>query len=98
ALELPHTVYLLSRKPLAAEELSWVRAETSPAGATPQKIVAEVENHGAAVTRVQEIQVTSVSGKQEFGGFPLFPGQRRTFELEWNQRGTPAHIVLKLSH
>ena len=97
ALELPHTVYLLSRKPLNRDEVSWVHTEVSGAG-DKQKIVAEVENHGAGFTRVEEIQVTSSSGKQEFGGFPLFPGQRRAFELEWNQAGTPAHIVLKCSH
>jgi hypothetical protein len=97
ALELPHTVYLLSRKPLNRDEVSWGRTEVVGAG-YKQKIAAEVENHGAGFTRVEEIQVTSASGKQEFGGFPLFPGQRRAFELEWNQPGTPAHITLKCSH
>jgi hypothetical protein len=98
ALELPHTVYLLPRKPINREELSWVHAETAPGADKQQKIIAEVENHGSSLTRVQEIQVTSASGKQEFGGFPIFPGQKRNFELDWNQSGTPSHIVLKFTH
>jgi hypothetical protein len=98
ALELPHTVYLLPRKPINREEIALLHAESSASGDQQQKIVAEVENHGSGLTRVQEIEVTSPSGKQQFGGFPLFPGQRRSFELDWNQSGTPAHIVLKFTH
>jgi hypothetical protein len=28
----------------------------------------------------------------------LFPGQRRDFELDWDQPGTPEQIVLKFQH
>lgn len=97
ALELPHTVYLLSRKNLNRDEVVWEHLDISGSG-DKQKIVGEVTNRGTAFTRVQEIQVTSASGKQDFGGFPLFPGQHRAFELDWSQPGVPAHIVLKFSH
>jgi len=97
ALELPHTVYLLPKKPMSREEVAWVRAETAAMG-NQRRIVAEVENHGSSFSRVEEIQVTSTAAKQEFGGFPLFPGQRRIVELDWTQPGIPSHILLKFAH
>ena len=30
-----------------------------------------------------------------FPGFPVFPGQKRVIELDWDQPGTPSQIVLK---
>ena len=44
------------------------------------------------------MEVVSSSGKQTFAGFPLFPGQRRDIELDWDQPGTPKQIVLKFPH
>ena len=38
-----------------------------------------------------------VTGKQSFAGFPLFPGQRRDIEFDWDQPGTPKEIVLRFS-
>jgi hypothetical protein len=97
AVELPHTVYLLGRKSIDRSDVSWNRAETSVGGGK-RLITAEIENHGAEFSRIQEVEVTSASGKKTFAGFPLFPGQRRDFELDWDQPGTPEHIVLKFQH
>jgi len=81
AIELPHTVYLVGRKPLDQSQVSWNRAEISAEGGK-RLVTAEVENHGAEFSRIQEVEVTSTSGKQTFAGFPLFPGQRRDIELD----------------
>src|ERR1700719_4451673 len=97
AVELPHTVYLLGRKSIDRSDLSWNWAETF-AGGGKRLVIAEIENHGAQFSRIQEVEVTSASGKQTFAGFPLFPGQRRDLELDWDQPGTPEHIVLKFQH
>jgi hypothetical protein len=97
ALELPHTVYLLGHKSLEQSQVSWDRAEISVKG-DKRLITAEVENHGAEFSRVQEVEVVSSSGKQTFGGFPLFPGQHRQIELDWDQSGVPQQIVLKFPH
>lgn len=97
ALELPHTVYLLGRKPIDQSQVSWNRAEVAMKG-EKRLITAEVENHGNQFTRVEEIEVVSSSGKQNFGGFPLFPGQHREIELDWDQPGVPQQLVLKFSH
>ncbi len=94
ALELPHTVYLLGHKSLEEAKVSWNKAELTVQGGK-RRISAEVENHGADYGRVQEVEVLSSSGKQTFPGFPLFPGQRRDIEFDWDQPGTPKEIVLK---
>ena len=94
ALELPHTVYLLTKKPPAIEAVVWHRAEEVN---DKRQIQAEVENRGAEFSRVQEVEVTSTSGKKLYPGFPLFPGQRRSFQLEWDQPGEPQQIVLKFA-
>ena len=97
ALELPHTVYLLTRKQAAQDEVVLVKAGTSAEGGK-KLITGEIDSHSTEFTRIQEVEVTSPAGKQVFPGFPLFPAQKRTFDFEWEQSGTPAQIVLKFQH
>jgi len=97
ALELPHTVYLLGHKSLDQSKVTWNKAELAVQGGK-RRISAQVENHGTDYGRVQEVEVISTSGKQTFAGFPLFPGQRRDIEFDWDQPGTPKEIVLKFPH
>ena len=97
ALELPHTVYLLGHKSLDPSQVTWDRAEIIVKG-DKHLITAEVENHGTEFSRVQEMEVVSSSGKKTFAGFPLFPGQHREIELDWDQPGVPQQIVLKFPH
>ncbi len=96
-VQLPHTVYLLGKTPGQASDISWTQALTTTDTPKP-KIEAAVENHGTDVSRVREIEVTSPSGKQTYPGFPIFPGQHREFELDWDQSGTPSHIQLRFEH
>ena len=93
AIQLPHTVYLLDKKSLERDQVAWVRAESSAAG-NKRKIVADVENHGTEFSRVREVEVTSANGKQSYAGFPLFPGQRRLLDLDWDGSTVPEHIQL----
>jgi hypothetical protein len=92
ALELPHTVYLLGKKPLVRDSVVWLRAEVAK---SKKQILAEVENHSEDFGRVMEVEVDSTSGKKDYAGFPLFPGQRRRLELDWDQSGDPQKIILK---
>ena len=96
-LELPHTVYLLGKKPGQADDIAWIQAVSTSDSPNP-KIQAAVENHGTDVTRVREVEVTSATGKQIYDGFPLFPGQHREINLEWEQPGVPQHIRLTFEH
>jgi hypothetical protein len=98
ALELPHTVYLLDKKTLEQSQISWNKAELSMVG-DKRVISAEVENHGTEYGRVEDVEIVSSSGKHSsFGGFPLFPGQHRQIQVEWDEAGTPQQIVLKFAH
>jgi len=97
ALELPHTVYMLGHNPLDQSQVSWNKAQMEEAQ-NKRLITAEIENHSTAFSRIQEVDVVSSTGKQTFAGFPLFPGQRRAIELDWDQPGTPERIELKFQH
>jgi hypothetical protein len=97
ALQLPHTVYLLDKSSIERDQIAWIRAESSTAG-DKRQIVAEIQNHGHEFSRVREVEVTSANGKQSFPGFPLFPGQRRLLELDWDGSAQPQHIVLNFDH
>lgn len=89
-LELPHTVYLLTRQPLPREAVVLHRAESGR-----KQIEAEIENRGREFIRVQEVEISSTSGKKGFAGFPLFPGQRRILKLDWEEAGEPQRITLR---
>ena len=93
-IELPHTVYLLSRTPLRAGRVTFSRSEIAPDG---RYVEAVLENHAAEFERVQEVELIGPSGKQTYAGFPFFPDQRRMLHLEWNGRGAAEKIVVKFS-
>lgn len=92
AVELPHTVYLLTKKPLAKEGVAVLRADFKKG--PEAEVEAEIENRAPEFGRVQLVELISAAGKKEYGGFPLFPGQRRILNLEWDQPGTPQRVVL----
>lgn len=97
ALELPHTVYLLNRKEAAQNEVVVLKAAASEKDG--KKLIAgEIENHSTEFTRIQEVEVSSPAGKQVFPGFALFPAQKRDFDFDWDEPGTPEQIVLKFQH
>lgn len=95
AIHLPHTVYLMTKKPLARSSVVWDKAEFSPASG---EIEGLVSNDGSTYARVMDISVTDASGKrQDFTGFPFFPGQQREIELPWKNAAPPKQIELKFS-
>ena len=89
-LELPHTVYLLTKQALPRDAVVLHRAELGQ-----KQIEAEIENRGREFIRVQEVEVASAAGKKDFAGFPLFPGQRRILKLDWEESGEPQRITLR---
>jgi P pilus assembly chaperone PapD len=94
-IELPHTVYLLTKKALARDAVVMLREPALNAG---KQIEAQVENRGAEFSRVREIEVVSSAGKHQFAGFPLFPGQKRQLQLNWEEKGEPQLLVLKFDN
>lgn len=96
AIHLPHTVYLLGKAPLASSAIVWDKATFS---AADSKIEGQVSNVGSDYGRVIDVIVTDASGKKEqYTGFPLFPGQHRHFELPWKGAVVPQSIELKFQH
>ncbi len=93
-IELPHTVYLLSRTRLRADQVSVSRAEIASDG---RHVEAGLENLAGEFERVQEVELVGPSGKQTYAGFPFFPEQRRMLHLEWNGRGAVEKIIVKFS-
>lgn len=96
AIHLPHTVYLLGKEPLASSAIVWDKATFS---GVDSKIEGQVSNVGSDYGRVIDVMVTDASGKKEqYTGFPLFPGQHRYFELPWKGATVPQSIELKFQH
>jgi hypothetical protein len=96
AIHLPHTVYLMTKKPLASSEVVWDKAEFSP---TSGQIDGLVTNQSSTYARVVGIFVTDASGKKkDFSGFPFFPGQQRELALPWKDSQPPKRIELKFAH
>ena len=92
-IELPHTVYLLTRHALEASSVVVNRAENTG----PRTVTLEVENRSPDFARVQEVELSANSTHKKFPGFPFFPGQRRKLTLEWDQPAPPAKLVLKFA-
>ena len=92
AYRLPHTVYLLPKRGLAPDSVAFLATSVRDSA---RKIVAVVENLSQLVARVREVEVRSVGTRKKYPGFPLFPRQRRTVRLDWDQPGTPDLIVLR---
>ncbi|MGH9733758.1 MAG: hypothetical protein ACRD8A_04105 [Candidatus Acidiferrales bacterium] len=96
AIHLPHTVYLMTNKPLASSSVVWQKAEFNSANG---EIEGVVSNHGTDYARVINVSVTDASGKKEdFTGFPLFPGQDRQIDLPWKHSDPPRSIQLTFKH
>lgn len=93
-IELPHTVYLLNKKPLSRNDVVFRNAVLNPATG---RLSAVVENSSTRLGRVDEIEVASKSARQTYAGFPLFPGQRRVIQLRWKDKGSPRKIQLQFS-
>lgn len=93
-IDLPHTVYLLNKRPLSLND---VRFENAKLNSATNQLSAVIENTSAKFGRVKEIEVSSDSAKRFYPGFPLFPGQRRVVHLAWEKRGRPKNIQLRFS-
>ena len=77
-LELPHTVYLLSKKSVEKLDVHIARAELNR---EENKVRLEVENTSDNFGRVLETQLVYSKKKQEAPGFPIFPHSKRIMEI-----------------
>lgn len=95
-IELPHVVYLLQKQPLKKEAVV-VRGFSFDSA--KGKAVLDLENTSASLGRVMGSEL-SANGRNAtpFGGFPLFPLQRRRVEVPWNGRDRPDRLLLRFSN
>lgn len=83
-LSLPHTVYLLARQQVAANEIHF-----SGLHLDGSQVRGSLRNDGGNVVRVRELDALSHGkGKASLGGFPLLPGGERTFAIDLPKNGT----------
>ncbi len=76
-LSLPHTVYLLSKRPV--QQSSVRLSDVRQSGTTLEAVV---ENNSAEVVRVLEVEGVHGRSAARAGGFPLLPQGRRTVRIE----------------
>jgi hypothetical protein len=95
-IELPHVVYLLQKQPLRKEH---VVVHSFAFDSAAGKAVLELENTSTALGRVMGSEL-SAGGRDAtpFGGFPLFPMQRRRVEVPWTASRQPDRLFLRFSH
>lgn len=95
-IELPHVVYLLQKEPLKKEAVVVRGFEFDTASG---KAVLDLENTSGSLGRVMGSEL-SADGKHAtpFGGFPLFPLQRRRVEVPWSGRDRPDRVMLRFSN
>jgi hypothetical protein len=92
---LPHTVYLYQKHPENKEEINIPPATWQSASKT---IICDVENHGASLTRVQEVRATGPHASESTAGFPLLPLGRRHLELSWDEKQPPDTLQFQFEH
>jgi hypothetical protein len=64
-----------------------------------KRVRVELENTGSSLGRVLSSEFSADGSKSIPGGaFPLFPHSRRTLEVPWTERLTPAKVVLRFAN
>lgn len=91
-VELPHTVYMLSREPLGAAD---VRVESAVWDSVARNVSVRLRNVGPRLGRVEEAEVRAKKEKRQSGSFPLLPGATRRVLIPWDAPGAPSTYRLK---
>jgi hypothetical protein len=92
---LPHTVYLLQKKPLQKDD---VYAGPATWNAQKKLVVCDVENISKAYGRMREGSVQAGRESTSIDGFPLLPGDPRHLEIPWSGRNPPEVLTLHFDH
>lgn len=94
--QLPHTVYLYQKEALAQASVDVSEARYS---ARTKKLVVDLDNRGAALGRVQEVQLSGPKGEPvQMAGFPLLPGLHRHLEIPWENETPPTNLKIRFEH
>jgi hypothetical protein len=94
-LQLPHTVYLLPKQPVAQADIHVIRAELRPA---ENKVLLEVENTGDNFGRILQTELMySKKKQQEAPGFPVFPHSKRILEVALDEKAEGENVPVEVS-
>jgi len=91
-VELPHTVYLLQKEPLAKSDVRVLTAEFIP---RTRQVKIELQNTSNRLGRVQEVEVVGGQARAYHPGFPLLPGARRRLQIRWDSPEPPAKFAIR---
>lgn len=89
---LPHTVYMYQKQPLAAGQVGLTHATYSM---ETRKVIFDLENHGPALGRAQQVNISGDHGGAEGSGFPMLPGGRRVVEIPWTGKEPPREVDVR---
>ena len=91
-VELPHTVYLLQKKPLEKSDIRILAAEFDE---KTHALLVRAENTGPCFGRALATEVRSKGKKRSFNGFPVFPHSQRLLRLSWEAPEFPEKVLLR---
>lgn len=92
---LPHTVYMYQKQALAQGQVGLAHATYS---AETHKVIFDLDNHGPALGRAQQVNVSGGNGAAEGSGFPMLPGARRIVEIPWTGKEAPTQVDVRFEH
>lgn len=91
-LELPHTVYLLQKRPLEERDVQIQAAEFIP---DSHQVTVELENRGDCYGRVEQVEIDGGRDKTSHPGFPLMPHSRRKIQVDWKASQPPQRLLVR---
>jgi hypothetical protein len=91
-VELPHTVYMLPKQPLAAPD---IRVESAVWDSVARSVSVRLRNTSGRLGRVESAELVAKKETSEVGSFPLLPRATRTVVIPWKAEGTPSFYRLR---
>ncbi len=91
-LDLPHTVYLLTKSRPAAGELQFSNLVLSSG-----HLHGTLRNGSTSFARVLSLEMSGDHLKKSEGGFPVLPGGERDFDLAVDEGKTVKHLKARLN-
>jgi hypothetical protein len=90
-VELPHTVYLTQKQPLARQDVAVTLAHYDPLA---KQVAIEVQNPTLRLGRALETEVIGPGHRMRAASFPLLPNGRRQILIPWDAARPPDRVVV----
>jgi len=90
-VEMPHTVYLLQKEPIARGGVGVTLASYDPAA---HQVAVAIENWTGRLGRAIETDIIGPGHRERIPSFPMLPRGRRHLLLPWNAAHPPDRVVV----